>query len=117
LDQVEGGIAKQQADLTIARERSSVARGQFKYLKNLEKASGKRAKIRDRVDGGDCAPGGLDDDDDDEDGDVASECPVCADRVGGKGGETPVMLPCGHVVCQACTEKLLTRGRRCPTCR
>lgn len=107
--QVEGGIAKQQADLTIARERSSVARGQYKYLKNLEKASGKRTRIRNG--GVDCC------DDVDDDGDAASECPVCADRIGGKGGETPVMLPCGHVVCQTCTEKLLTRGRRCPTCR
>lgn len=103
---MEGGIAKQQADLAIARERSAVARGQFKYLKNLEKAGGKGG-IGGGSGGGDDGGGEYD----------ASECPICADKVGGKGGETPVMLPCGHVICQTCTEKLLTRGRRCPTCR
>ena len=46
---------------------------------------------------------------------VEMECPVCFDVF-----KNPLLLPgCGHTVCQACAEQLVTEGNflRCPECR
>lgn len=46
---------------------------------------------------------------------VVMECPVCFDVF-----KSPLLLPgCGHTVCQACAEQLVTDGNflRCPECR
>ena len=46
---------------------------------------------------------------------VAARCPLCLERLGGRGGVGAGR--CGHLYCWSCAQAALARQQECPLCR